>query len=52
MTDFNRRQLLAGAAAIAATPALAATPKAPGAEAQAKIRAAIDKQLPDNIARL
>jgi acetylornithine deacetylase/succinyl-diaminopimelate desuccinylase-like protein len=52
MTDFNRRQLLAGAAALAAAPAIAATPKPPAAAAQAKIRAAIDKQLPDNIARI
>lgn len=52
MTDFNRRHLLAGAAAMAAAPALAATPKPPGADAQMKIRAAIDKQLPDNIARI
>jgi acetylornithine deacetylase/succinyl-diaminopimelate desuccinylase-like protein len=52
MTDFNRRHLLAGAAALVAAPALAAPPKPPGADAQRKIRAAIDKQLPDNIARI
>lgn len=52
MTDFNRRSLIAGAAAIAAAPALAATPKGPTADAQKKIRAAIDRQLPENIARI
>ena len=52
MTDFNRRSLIAGAAVIAAAPALAATPKGPAADAQKKIRASIDRQLPENIARI
>ena len=58
MTGFatNRRHLLAGAAASLALPALssatAATAKPPAASAQKKIRAAIDQQLPENIARI
>jgi acetylornithine deacetylase/succinyl-diaminopimelate desuccinylase-like protein len=55
MNGFDRRQLLAGAAAALALPAMsraAAPTKRPAAGAQAKIRAAIDRQLPENIARI
>nr|MCU0891906.1 twin-arginine translocation pathway signal protein [Sandarakinorhabdus sp.] len=51
-TRLDRRQLLAGAAAAIALPATAAIPKPPAAAAQKKIRAAIDRQLPENIARI
>lgn len=52
MTDFTRRSLIAGTAALAASPALAAIARPLAADAQRKIRTAIDRQLPENIARI
>ncbi|WP_156254750.1 M20/M25/M40 family metallo-hydrolase [Sandarakinorhabdus oryzae] len=56
MNRFDRRQLLAGSAAALLVPQLAraatSSTTAPAAAAQKKIRAAIDSQLPDNIARI
>jgi len=52
MTNLDRRTLLAGSAAALALPAAARAAVAPAAAAQKSIRAAIDRQLPENIARI